>query len=134
MSADDVALLVHLRLEQARQALEDARLLLEAGRPPLGIVNRCYYAMFYAVLALLQRVGRTPRKHAELISLFDKEFVKKGAFTKQESKDLHRVFELRQVSDYRAAEPITRKETAEAFAKAERFVRVIGEHLSSGSS
>jgi uncharacterized protein (UPF0332 family) len=34
--------------------------------------------MFYAVLALLQKVGKVPRKHSGAISLFDTEFVRKG--------------------------------------------------------
>jgi uncharacterized protein (UPF0332 family) len=42
-------------------------------------VNRAYYAMFYAVLALLQRIGRVPSRHAGVISLFDTEFVLKAA-------------------------------------------------------
>jgi len=34
--------------------------------------------MFYAVLALLQKIGKVPRKHSGAISLFDTELVLKG--------------------------------------------------------
>jgi len=82
------------RLQQARTALEDAKFLLEGKRSPQGIVNRAYYAMFYAALALLEMIGKVPSKHAGVISLFDTEFVLKGEFHKDLSRDFHRAFEL----------------------------------------
>jgi uncharacterized protein (UPF0332 family) len=87
MKEDDIAELVRYRLEQARAALEDARFLLDGNRSPQSIVNRSYYAMFYAALALLQTTGRVPSKHSGVTSLFDTEFVLKGAFPHDLSRD-----------------------------------------------
>ena len=50
MKDEEIASLIKYRLEQAQTALEDARFLLEGGRSPQSIVNRAYYAMFYAAL------------------------------------------------------------------------------------
>ena len=83
MKQEEIKVLINHRLEQAETALEDARYLLEGQRSPQGIINRSYYAMFYAVIALLQKIGKIPSKHAGVISLFDVEFVKKGIFLKQ---------------------------------------------------
>jgi len=44
--------LVPYRLEKARETLEDARILANAGRWN-ACVNRLYYACFYSVSALL---------------------------------------------------------------------------------
>ena len=44
--------LIRYRLTMARETLEDARVLRREGRSPWSVVNRAYYAMFYAVLAL----------------------------------------------------------------------------------
>lgn len=44
--------LVRYRLEQADESLRSAQLLLDADLPRPSI-NRCYYAMFYSILALL---------------------------------------------------------------------------------
>jgi hypothetical protein len=95
MSADENRQLVKHRLQQAQVALDDAGFLLHGHRSAQSIINRSYYAMFYAVLALLQETGNVPSKHAGAISLFDTEFVAKGIFSKGLSKDLHRAFELR---------------------------------------
>jgi len=61
---EEVTPLVRYRLEQADAALGDAKFLLEGNRSPQSIVNRAYYAMFYAALALLQKIGKVPSKHA----------------------------------------------------------------------
>jgi uncharacterized protein (UPF0332 family) len=95
------ATLVRYRLEQAGTALSDAAFLLKGNRSAQSVVNRAYYAMFYAVLALLQHIGAVPTKHIGAIGLFDTEFVKKDLFEKELSQNLHRAFELRQTSDYR---------------------------------
>ena len=48
--------LIKLRMQQARETLHEARILIgeRAGR---GAVNRAYYAMFYAALSLLQTLA-----------------------------------------------------------------------------
>jgi len=60
MSREEIQALVNYRLEQAQTALEDGKFLLEGGRSLQSIVNRTYYAMFYAALALLQKIGKVP--------------------------------------------------------------------------
>jgi uncharacterized protein (UPF0332 family) len=90
-------------LEQAEIALQDGKFLLQGNRSPQSIINRAYYAMFYAALALLQKIGKFP--HTGMISLFDTEFVVRGIFPKELSKDFHKAFELRQVFDYRPFQP-----------------------------
>lgn len=99
MKDEEVSSLVRYRMEQARTAIDDAQFLLDGNRSPQGIVNRAYYAMFYAALALLQKIGKVPSKHVGVVSLFDTEFVAKGVFPRDLSRNFHRAFELRQVSD-----------------------------------
>jgi uncharacterized protein len=129
MREDDISALIGYRLEQAQTALEDGRYLLDGGRSPQSVVNRAYYAMFYAVLALLQKIGKVPSKHAGVISIFDTEFVMKGEFPKQLSRDLHKAFELRQVLDYKASEPISGAKAAEILDKASQFVAAVRNRL-----
>lgn len=99
MKPEEIDILIKYRLEQARAALDDAKYLFDGNRSPQSIVNRSCYAMFYAALALLQKISKVPSKHSGVISLFDKEFVMKGIFAKDLSKDFHKAFELRQTID-----------------------------------
>ena len=125
----ETEVLITYRLEQAQTALDDAKFLLDGKRSPQSIINRSYYAMFYATLALLQKIGEIPSKHAGVISLFDREFVKKGIFPKELSKDFHKAFELRQVSDYRTTKPLEREQAEQIWSKAVYFVDSIKKYL-----
>ena len=136
MSSEDVAVLVRLRLRQAEGVLRDARSLIDGSGTRESIVNRVYYAMFYAVLAALQSIRGAPRKHRGAISLFDTEFVLKGVFTKEMSADLHRIFESRQDIDYGTAEAPTDEaiDVEVLYNKAAVFVQAVRDHLLSGMS
>ena len=95
------------------------------GRSPQSIVNRCYYAMFYATLALLQDIGKAPTKHSGIISLFDTEYVMKGIFPRELSKNLHKAFELRQASDYKVRPTMPEELVKEEIDKASNFVEAV---------
>ena len=58
MKDEDALGLITYRLEQARNALDGAKFLLDGKRSPQSIINRSYYAMFYAALALLKKSAR----------------------------------------------------------------------------
>lgn len=130
MKNDEVATLIKYRLEQAQTAINDAKFLLDGNRSPQSIVNRAYYAMFYAALALLQRIGKVPSKHTGVISLFDTEFVLKGSLNKELSKSFHKAFELRQVSDYKTFKPISKEKAEETLNNAVCFVEAVAKYLS----
>lgn len=125
MNQEDKSTIIGYRLEQAQIALDDAIYLNTGGRSPQSIVNRCYYAMFYAALALLQDIGKAPTKHSGIISLFDTEYVMKGIFPRGLSKDLHKAFELRQSSDYKVRPTMSEEQVKEEIDKASRFVEAV---------
>jgi len=129
MNPEDIQSLVQGRIAQAVESLADAKTLLATGRSGRSIVNRSYYSMFYCVLALLQTINRTPRKHQGAISFFDREFVHPGLLPKDLSFDLHRIFELRQVDDYKKIEPVSLDEAQDAIATAERFLAAVRTYL-----
>jgi uncharacterized protein (UPF0332 family) len=128
----EIEILIKHRLEQAHEALDDAKYLIDGNRSPQSIVNRSYYAMFYATLALLQKIAKVPTKHSGVISLFDREFVMKGIFDKSLSKDFHRAFELRQSVDYKIIKPIPTVKANEIWLKADNFVQSVEHYLING--
>jgi uncharacterized protein (UPF0332 family) len=91
--------LVLYRITRADEALDDARILANAGRWN-ACVNRLYYACFYAVSALLVRDGLSSSKHAGVRSLFNKQYVKPGKIPKDLARIYNDLFERRQESDY----------------------------------
>jgi len=91
--------LVLYRMNRANEALEDARILADAGRWN-ACVNRLYYACFYAVSTLLVRHGLSSSKHAGARSLFNKQYVKTGRISKDLARIDNDLFERRQEGDY----------------------------------
>jgi uncharacterized protein (UPF0332 family) len=108
-------------MEQANETLREAEILL-AESAFRGSINRAYYAMFYAVLALLatKRIGTS--KHSAIIAAFDREFVKTGVFARDLSRSLHLAFDRRQTHDYGEMIPIDRQITEETLTSAKAFV------------
>jgi uncharacterized protein (UPF0332 family) len=126
---EEILSLIRHRLEQAEDSINEAKLLQKEGMSFRSVMNRFYYAMFYSILALLQQKGIGTSKHIGAISLFDKEFIKNGAFDKELSKRLHRAFELRQKSDYLEQTEISEQDIEEMFPKAVDFVNTIKNYL-----
>jgi len=114
--------LVEYRLSQARDSIREADVLNQSGMSRRSVMNRLYYAMFYAVLALLQEKEMGTSKHSGAIALFDREYVKTGAFPKNMSKALHRAFELRQKGDYMEEAEVTADDIADIRPVTEQFV------------
>ncbi len=121
MITKNIKALIGYRLEQSDESLKAADILLQKKliRPS---VNRSYYAMFYAVLALLAVEKKETSKHSGVISLFDKEFVKSGVIARDFSRWLHHAFDLRQQSDYAAQLSVSSLEAGDLFQHAKDFV------------
>lgn len=122
MTAEQRAL-IEYRLDMAQATLNDAKVLLREGGSLWSVVNRAYYAMFYAALALLISVGRGAAKHSGIIALFDEHFVKTGLLPHEMSKWLHKAFDLRQIGDYRELASLTENQAREVLQWAEDFVK-----------
>jgi len=125
----DKPALIRLRLENASETLQAAHTLYEHDASPKSIVNRAYYAMFYAALALLVTTDSHSSKHSGVIALFDKEFVKNNIVSKELGKMLHEAFESRQEGDYKDYSKIDRKKAAEVLESADEFVKAIKQKL-----
>jgi uncharacterized protein (UPF0332 family) len=60
--------LIEYRMERARETLDEAKIMFDAGRIN-AFVNRLYYACFYAVSALLLTRDFSTSKHGYLRSV-----------------------------------------------------------------
>ncbi|WP_052050565.1 HEPN domain-containing protein [Leptolyngbya sp. KIOST-1] len=127
-SEEDISALVQARLQQAQKALEAGELLFEQNFYADSI-NRFYYSMFYAVLALLVTRQLGTSKHKGAIALFDREFVKTGVFSKQMSAGLHFAFEQRLEADYADLVDSSIDDARECLSYAEDFLSQVREYL-----
>ena len=129
MKPEEMRDLIRYRMEQAEGALGDVHVLIRNLCTPISIINRSYYAMLYAALAVLQTIGKTPSKHSGALSVFDTEFVLSGRMSKHLGRSLHDVFELRSRTDYRVVPDLQFDDAVDASRKASEFVQAVRVYL-----
>lgn len=120
--------LASLRMRQAEDTLREAQ-ILHGERTNRGAINRAYYAMFYAVLAILATKKLGSSKHSGAISLFDREFVKPGDLPKELSRSLHTAFEHRQEADYGELTELDESTATHMIEEANAFVQSVRTYM-----
>lgn len=118
------------RFECCHEALEDARILYEAGRYK-NALNRAYYSIFHAIRAVNALDGFDSSKHSGVIAHFNQNYVKKGIFTKEASKLIKIAAEKRENADYLDFFVASREEAEAQIKRAENFREWIAEFLKS---
>jgi uncharacterized protein (UPF0332 family) len=128
MSYDPQDELIFYRLQQAEESIQEAKTLAQNSLWR-GAINRSYYAMFYAALALVVQKQQVISKHSGVVVFFDKEFVRNGIFPKELSRYLHFAFERRQSIDYGEVFTVNSEEANQAIIEAVQFVEKIKDYL-----
>jgi uncharacterized protein (UPF0332 family) len=126
--AEKIAALIRYRLAQAKEALDAAELNLANGLHR-SAVNRAYYAMFYAVLALLAARQAETSRHSGAIAQFDQLYVKPTLLPKEFSRWLHDAFLHRQAADYGVELSVSRDEIDTLLVHAGDFLAGVNEYL-----
>ena len=120
--------LAQYRIQRAQECLEDARLLFANGKYN-STVNRTYYAAFYGVRALLALKGLDAAKHAGVISLFNREYVKTGLLRADAGRTLQRLFDARTEGDYKDLVMVEKAQARTLLDLAQGFVTDVSELL-----
>jgi hypothetical protein len=116
------------RFRRAIETLEEASILAD-NKKWNAVINRLYYAAFYAVTALLIKHKIEAKSHDGVRIKFGQEFIAKGIFDKDLGRLFTKLFDLRTKGDYGdlfdhdqdVAEPLISQTT--------NFVKQIGSKL-----
>jgi len=120
--------LISYRMERAKESLDAAKLLSE-NNMLTSAMNRIYYAMFYAVQALLVLHDVSFSKHAQVKGYFNQEFINKGIFSIEIGKLYNKVFEYRQKFDYVDLTTPDTELISDHIQLAQDFIIALGEYL-----
>ena len=120
--------LVQYRLSSAKERLESARLLLDAGQYKDSI-GRSYYAIFTAVRAVLARDQVDFSKHAGVIAYFQREYIKSAIFDIKYSKILQRAFQIRNNCDYDDFFIVSKEDATEQYKNAADMVQAMETYI-----
>jgi len=126
----DIGALIKYRINRAEETLDEVKLAIENNRLHLA-ANRIYYSVFYIVSALALKNGFKTSKHSQLLSWFNKEFVKKELIDKNLGKFYLDAYEMRQEGDYDDLVSFELKYIEDKFVLAKEFIKRIKEIINS---
>jgi uncharacterized protein (UPF0332 family) len=115
---------VRYRIESARKTFEAAKVLADNGFWN-SAVNRLYYAVFYAVNALLVLHEIQTKSHSATKSQFSLHFVKTGKFDKKYGRLLSELYDWRQKGDYDNIFDYDNDSVQPLFKPVEEFINLI---------
>ncbi len=107
--------------DKALESLQAARRELAADAYSFAI-NRAYYALFYAVSALLLEEGRRFSKHSGVRAAFNRDVIKPGRLSEEHGNLYNQLFRDRQEGDYIAFTKFDAPYVQEKLAACERFL------------
>lgn len=120
--------LIKYRLEQADETIQDVQLLIENNRLR-SAVNRIYYGMFYALLALGLANQFETSKHAQLIGWFNKNFINEGLIDSKYGKIINKAFNRRTKGDYDTYVEFDTETVVEMYGEMQDFISEIKIYL-----
>jgi uncharacterized protein (UPF0332 family) len=119
---------VHELLDKSERSINAANLLLGDGYYDFA-ASRAYYAMFYAVEALMLDRDLSFSKHSAVIAAFGKKFVKTGIFDSRFHRSLLNAFDLRNAGDYGSNDTVSKKKANQSITDAGELLAEIKRHL-----
>ena len=128
MKAEESFALIAYRLGRSCESLLAAEIMFENNMLTFSM-NRVYYAMFYAVQALLVSREVSFSRHGQVKAYFTREMVKTGIFPTEMGRLYNKAFEYRQKFDYVDFSSPDLEMVSEYLEKAKGFISNIQEYL-----
>jgi hypothetical protein len=119
---------VNYRFHRAEESYEEALILAKEERWN-AVINRLYYACFYAVIALLIKNNISTQTHDGARTQFGLIFVKTGIIDKESGKLFSKLFDYRQKGDYGDLFDYDEELTKPLINKVNEFLIKIKKHL-----
>jgi len=120
--------LITYRLDEAKDTVEDVQLLISNDRLRAAI-NRIYYGMFYALLALGIKFDFETSKHQQLIGWFNKNFIHEGLIDAKYGKIINKALNRRTKGDYDSFVEFEKEIVVEMFNEMKDFIKGLEEFI-----
>jgi uncharacterized protein (UPF0332 family) len=124
----DRAELIQYRLDEAKDTQTDVALLISHDRLRAAI-NRIYYGMFYALLALGLKYNFETSKHLQLLGWFNKNFIHEGLIDTKYGKIINKAYNRRTKGDYDSYIEFDIDMINEMFVEMKDFINAIDEFI-----
>lgn len=112
------------KVEQAKDDLESAQLLLDAGKYKAAN-NRAYYSCFHAIGAVLALEPIAFKRHKDTLAYFNKNYVHTEIFPKEWGRRIAKLEVIRHKSDYDDFYIACKEEALEQVTIAKEIIEVV---------
>lgn len=116
--------LVDYRIRRALETLREVSLHIE-NELWNTVINRLYYACYYAVIALLISKGIKAQTNAGVRQMFGLHFIKTGLIDKESGSFFSNIFDKRLTGDYNDFIDYTKEDILELINPAKDFIEEI---------
>ncbi len=117
------------RLNKAKETLETARMIFNEGKDFTSANNRAYYAIFYAIRAVLAIEEVDFKRHKDVLAYFNKEYVNKEKFPKKIGRKISQAQRIREDSDYDDDYEPSFEKTEQQINTAQELIDLVEEYI-----
>lgn len=118
------------RLNKAKETLETAKMIFNEGKDFTSANNRAYYAIFYAIRAVLAIDEIDFKRHKDVLAYFNKEYVNKEKFPKMIGRKISQAQRIREDSDYDDDYEPSLEKTEQQIKTAQELIDLVEEYIS----
>lgn len=120
--------LVKHRLSQAKENLEEAKILYNANKFK-GANNRAYYSIFHTIRSVLALEPIDFKKHKDVVGYFNKNYVKTEIFPKSMGRKIADATSIREDSDYDDEFVVKKEITESQIQTAEELINLAEKYI-----
>ena len=120
--------LVKHRLSQAKENLEEAKILYNANKFK-GANNRAYYSIFHVIRSVLALEPIDFKKHKDVVGYFNKNYVKTEIFPKNMGRKIADATSVREDSDYDDEFVVKKEITESQIQTAEELINLAEKYI-----
>jgi len=120
--------LVKHRLNQAKENLEEAKILYNANKFK-GANNRAYYSIFHSIRSILALEPIDFKKHKDVVGYYNKNYIKTEIFPKNMGRKIADATSIREDSDYDDEFVVKKEITESQIQTAEEFINIAEKYI-----
>lgn len=117
------------RLQKAKDTLNTSEFILKELQDYTGANNRAYYAIFYAIKAVLALENKDFKRHKDVIAYFNKEYINTEIFPRKIGKKIAQAQRIREDSDYDDKYEPSYEKTQTQIDTAKELINLVEQYL-----
>lgn len=121
--------LAKYRIDKAEETLKTAEVILKEIKDYTSANNRVYYAIFYAIRAVLALEEIDFKRHKDVIAYFNKNYINTEIFPKKIGKKIAQAQRIREDSDYDDKYEPSAIKTEEQIETARELIALVQEYV-----